>query len=99
MIRRKLKNSVDCEICKKSLKVINKEHLRTHNITVEEYENKFGKKRYSDFTLYKLGCFFRDKKRPEHSKRMMGEKNPIFGKKRTADEKNVMKLKVKLVKE
>lgn len=32
---------IECEICKKGLKVINDLHLKTHNISVAEYKIKF----------------------------------------------------------
>jgi len=36
-----LNNSVTCEICGKKLRFINNKHLKIHNITSEQYKNKY----------------------------------------------------------
>lgn len=82
---------VICKRCGKKLKSINKAHLDTCGISREEYIEKYGSEEMiSELLSYKVGSSFRGKKRLEHSKRMSGAGNPMFGKKRTKEEKELI---------
>ncbi len=62
--------SIICQICKKEFKsIINNTHLKIHNISVDEYKQKFG----SNSTVS-------DEYRKSISERNSGEKNPNFNK-------------------
>jgi hypothetical protein len=78
---------VQCEICKKKMKIVNNFHLSIHKISHKEYKELYpnsklisedAKENFRDSTI--------GQKRPSHSKMMTGAGNPMFGKKRTKEE-------------
>lgn len=76
-----MKEFVICKVkgCGRQLKIINNDHLRTHNITLDEYKEMFGTKDLVSEKTSNGLAVMRGKKRPEHSKRMSGKNNPMYG--------------------
>jgi hypothetical protein len=80
---------VICKACGKKRKFLNREHFKICIISYDEYVEKYGKEcMLCEKTRNKIG--FKGKKRPDHSKRMSGSGNPMSGKKRTDEEKELM---------
>ncbi len=74
-----MKQYIKCEICGKLYKRINMEHVRTHNITLEKYKEKYNvADTISEQTRYNLGNATRR------------GNNPTKGRKRTIEEKELM---------
>lgn len=85
-----------CKVCGKRLKEINDSHLRSHNMTRDEYVMKFGElDMICDTSRVNKGDGRRGKPDTKHSERMTGENNPMWGVKRSQDEKNYMSFKRK----
>lgn len=61
----KVEGGIRCEICKKYFDFINPTHLKTHEITVEQYRN-----------MFPFAVFVSDKRREQLSEQMKGESNP-----------------------
>lgn len=50
-----MNNTVMCKICKRKFKTISRTHLKTHNMTMKEYQKKFpDANMHSDYTRQKL---------------------------------------------
>lgn len=78
---------VICKVCGESFKEVNTTHLKTHSLTKEEYVKKFGNNLISKNASLAKGNGLRGKKRPDHKNIMSGKNNPMFGRKRTKEEK------------
>lgn len=80
---------VVCKVCGKKVRVLNNFHFKRCLVSYDEYAKSFGKKCMACENSHQKRGLSR-KKRPEHSKKMTGSGNPMFGKKRTKKEKRLM---------
>ena len=85
------KDFVTCKIChQKFLQIINAHTWNKHRITLDEYKEKFQDANIlSDKRYYQISVML-GKKRPDHSKKMKGSNNPMFGKKRSENEIKIL---------
>lgn len=90
---------IRCEICNRRLRAINSTHLRTHNLSVGQYRDRFPEaplkcKELIEENARQLKSITSDPAwREEHSRKMAGSNNPFHGRYHTPGVRAVMSVK------